>query len=283
MSQLISAEELHELVSGGSPRLRILDVRWRLDRPDGRPEYLRGHLPGAVYVDMDHELAEHGLPVTEGRHPLPSLPRLQAAARRWGLNDGDTVVVYDDMKNMSSARAWWLLRHAGMEDVRVLDGALQGWTDAGFPLEAGEVAPEPGAVTLDYGKQKVVGIDDINDVPAYGTLLDVRAAERFTGEHEPIDPRAGHIPGAVNAPTVQNVDAEGRFLPAEVLRQRFLDLGVDPESPVVSYCGSGINGAHATLALQLAGFDAALYPGSFSQWANHPEREVVTGESPAPH
>ncbi|WP_150461799.1 sulfurtransferase [Nesterenkonia ebinurensis] len=279
MGHLISPEQLHELIASGSPGLRILDVRWRLDRPNGRPEHLAGHLPGAVYVDLDTELAEHGRPAAEGRHPLPALETLQTAARRWGLNDGDTVVVYDDMKNTSSARAWWLLRHAGLRDVRVLDGSLRGWARAGYPLETGDVVPEPGTVTLQYGALGHVDIDDAASFPHRGTLLDVRIPERYRGEVEPMDPRPGHIPGALNAPTAENVDQDGRFLLPEALRERFLALGVDPQKPVASYCGSGINGCHSVLALELAGFEAVLYPGSFSEWSNNYDRPVATGNT----
>ncbi len=277
MGHLISPEELQALISASTVNLRVLDVRWRLDQPDGRAAHREGHIPGAVYVDLDTELAEHGRPATEGRHPLPSVETLQRAARRWGLNDGDTVVVYDDANNTSSARAWWLLRYAGMQDVRVLDGALGGWTAAGFPLETGDVTPEPGSITLKYGQLQTLNIEQAAGFPAEGTLLDVRAAERYRGEVEPMDPRPGHIPGALSAPTAENVDEHGRLLSPGALRERFIGLGVDPEKPVASYCGSGINGAHSCLALELAGLQAVLYPGSFSEWSNHSDRPVVTG------
>ncbi|WP_120005919.1 sulfurtransferase [Nesterenkonia muleiensis] len=280
MGHMITPEELHRLISSDVPGPRILDVRWRLDEPNGHPAYLRGHIPKAVYVDMDSELAEHGRPPTEGRHPLPQIDRLQSAARRWGLDDGDAVVVYDDAKNTSAARAWWLLRHAGVEQVRVLDGSLRGWTSAGFPLETGEAQPEPGTITLRYGVLAHLSIDDAAAFPQRGTLLDTRTAERYRGEVEPYDPRPGHIPGAISAPTVDNVDEHGRFLSPEQLRSRFLEVGVDPDRPVASYCGSGINGCHSTLALELGGFDAVLYPGSFSQWSHHEDREVITGDQP---
>lgn len=281
MGNLITAEELRQLIDAEHPELRILDVRWRLDKPDGHADYLEGHIPGAVYVDMDSELAQHGQPPTEGRHPLPSIETLQAAARRWGLNDGDAVVVYDDLKNTASARAWWLLNQAGIADVRVLDGALRGWTGAGYALDTADVHPEPGSITLRCSTLGGLDIDQAAEFPQHGTLLDARAPERYRGDHEPMDPRAGHIPGALNAPTTGNVDDAGRFLPPDQLRAQFISLGVDPDKPVASYCGSGITGAHSTLALELAGFDAVLYPGSFSQWSNHQDREVATGDQPA--
>lgn len=280
MGTLISPDELHQLISARTAQLRILDVRWRLDKPDGYSEYRQGHIPGAVYVDLDHELAEHGRPATEGRHPLPTIETLRNAARRWGLHDGDTVVIYDDVKNTSSARAWWLLRHAGVADVRILDGSLRGWVEAGFEVETHDLSPTPGTITLEYGRLEALTIDEAATFPEHGTLLDTRAPERYRGDHEPMDPRAGHIPGAINAPTAQNVDEHGRFLSPETLRERFISLGVDPDQPVASYCGSGINGAHSTLALERAGFEAVLYPGSFSQWANAYDRDVVTGDQP---
>lgn len=278
MGTLITAEELHELIEAGTPTLRILDVRWRLDKPDGHADYLEGHIPGAVYVDMDAELAEHGRPVTEGRHPLPTLETLQRAARRWGLNDGETVVVYDDIGNAGSARAWWLLRQANLSDVRVLDGALRGWKSAGLPLETGEITPVAGNITLNFDSLRALDIDQASAFPQHGTLLDVRAPERYRGEHEPLDPRAGHIPGALNAPTTGNIGKDHRFLSPGELRERFLALGVAPEKPVAAYCGSGISATHTLVALEVAGFDAVLYPGSFSEWSNHPDREVATGD-----
>jgi thiosulfate/3-mercaptopyruvate sulfurtransferase len=274
---LITADELAELID--APAVRILDVRWRLDRPDGRPDYLAGHIPGAVYVELDRELAAHGEP-REGRHPLPSAEALQESARRWGISDGDSVVVYDDLKSMSAARAWWLLRYAGMSDVRVLDGSLSGWVASGRALETGQVMPEPGTVSLDYGHLPVLSIDEAAALPESGILLDARAGERYRGEVEPVDPRAGHIPGALSAPTGENVDDDGRFLPADALRARFESLGAkdSAETSVGVYCGSGVTAAHEALALTLAGFEPAVYPGSWSQWSNTPGRPVATGE-----
>lgn len=272
---LVTADELAEALASDTPPV-VLDVRWRLDRPDGRPAFLEGHIPGAVFVDLDSELAEHGEP-TDGRHPLPSIETLQEAARRWGLNDGDSVVVYDDLKNLSSARAWWLLRHAGVADVRLLDGSLRAWTGSGRELESGEVEAPAGDVTLSYGSLPTLSIDDAAAFPEVGVLLDARAGERYRGETEPIDPRAGHIPGALNAPATENIDANGRYLPAEELRARFEAIGVRADAPVGVYCGSGVTAAADAVALTLAGFEPALYPGSWSQWSNHADRPVATG------
>ncbi|GAA5030966.1 sulfurtransferase [Microbacterium fluvii] len=276
---LITADELAELVVRSPDTLRILDVRWRLDRPDGRPEYLAGHIPGAVYVDLDHELAEHGVPA-DGRHPLPSTGRLQAAARRWGIDPGDTVVVYDDLKSLSAARAWWLLTDAGLPDVRILDGSLRAWTSSGRPLEEGAVVAEPGSVVLRSGFLPRLTIDQAAALPTDGVLIDVRAEERYRGDTEPIDPRAGHVPGAVNLPTTANVASDGRFLDAAALRAQFSGVGVDQGAPVGVYCGSGVTASHAFVALTLAGFTPQLYPGSWSQWSNHPDRPVAIGSQP---
>ncbi|MFZ4893933.1 sulfurtransferase [Plantibacter sp. Mn2098] len=274
-SILITPAELSEALAGDAP-VRILDVRWRLDRPDGRPEYLEGHVPGAVYVDLDHTLAEHGEP-EDGRHPLPSPELFQAAVRAWGINDGDTVVVYDDLKNQASARAWWLLRYAGLADVRLLDGSFRGWVNAGLPVETGDVVPAAGSATLDYGQLPLIGIDDAAGWSEHGVLLDARAPERYLGEVEPIDPRAGHIPGAVNAPSIGNVASDGTFLSPEVLRERFAALGVVDGVAVATYCGSGVTAANNAVALTLAGFEPVLYAGSWSQWSNHADRPVATG------
>jgi thiosulfate/3-mercaptopyruvate sulfurtransferase len=274
-SHLISASDLADLTATST--VRILDVRWRLDQPDGRPDYLAGHIPGAVYVDLETELAAHGAPA-EGRHPLPTVEALQDSARRWGIDDGDTVVVYDDLKSMSAARAWWLLRYAGIADVRVLDGALRSWTASGRALVVGDTEVRPGAVTLEYGHLPMLQIDDAAELAASGVLFDARAGERYRGEVEPVDPQAGHIPGAVSAPTSENVDGDGRFLSPETLRARFESLGALDSVGV--YCGSGVTAAHEALALTLAGFTPAVYPGSWSQWSNTPGRPVAAGGHP---
>lgn len=264
---------------GGERAPVVLDVRWRLDAPDGSADHAEAHIPGAVYVSLDDELSEHGEP-TDGRHPLPSPERLQAAARRWGLRAGDRVVVADDLAGMAAARAWWVLRAAGHADVRILDGGLRAWREAGLPVEAGEVTPEPGDVVLgEAGLTGLasVGIDEVAAVAEAGVLIDARAGERYRGETEPIDPRAGHIPGAVNRPFSDNL-VGGRFKPADVLRAEFLELGLGEGGPVAVYCGSGVSAAHEIAALAIAGFEAALYPGSWSQWSNHPDRPAATGE-----
>ncbi|EPR75767.1 Thiosulfate sulfurtransferase, rhodanese [Leifsonia rubra CMS 76R] len=282
---LVTANELAALLSAaasGSAPVRVLDVRWSLGGPAGLPLYEADHIPGAVYVDLDTELARRGEP-QEGRHPLPHADDFQKAARGWGLNDGDIVVVYDDWNSLAAGRAWWLLRYMGVADVRVLDGALPTWTAAGHPLATGtddRTNATPGAITLSAGHEPVLSADDAAALPQSGVLLDARAGERYRGETEPIDPRAGHIPGAVSAPTAGNLGSTGRFLDAETLRERYEALGVSADRAVGVYCGSGITAAHDALALTIAGFRPALFPGSWSAWANQPERPVATGPTP---
>jgi thiosulfate/3-mercaptopyruvate sulfurtransferase len=255
----------------------LLDVRWALGDDRGHERYLEGHLPGAVFVDLDAELADPPS-ARAGRHPLPSLQRLQSAARRWGLRAGDRVVAYDDTGGTAAARAWWLLRWGGLADVRLLDGGQAAWRRAGGPVEGGEVVPEPGDVVLAGGAMPVLSLEQAAALPASGgLLLDARAGERYRGETEPVDPRAGHVPGAVSAPTVENLAADGTFLPVPVLSARFAALGVDGRRPVGVYCGSGVTATHEVAALAEAGIEAALWPGSWSQWANDPSRPAVTG------
>jgi thiosulfate/3-mercaptopyruvate sulfurtransferase len=273
VSLLIAAGELR----ARRERTVLLDVRWALGDSLGREHYREGHLPGAVYVDLETELADPPSPA-HGRHPLPSLQRLQASARRWGIRQHDAVVVYDATSGLAAARAWWLLRWGGMTDVRILDGGLDAWVRAGGPVEAGNVVPEPGDVTLRGGGMPVLSIDEAAGLPASGgVLLDARAGERYRGEVEPIDPRAGHVPGALSAPATENLGVDGTFRSAGDLTARFEGLGVRSGDPVGVYCGSGVTAAHEIAALAVAGIDAALWPGSWSQWAADPARPAATG------
>jgi thiosulfate/3-mercaptopyruvate sulfurtransferase len=203
--------------------------------------------------------------------------QLQAAARRWGLGQGGTVVVYDDNASMSAARAWWLLRWGGAPRVYLLDGGLGAWRAAGGPLATGPGPARPGDIRLSPGHMPTVLIDGVTEMARDGLLLDARAAERFRGEAEPVDPQAGHIPGAVSAPTTENLTPDGRFRPAGELEDRFAGLGARPGSPIAVYCGSGVTAAHEIAALSIAGLQAYLYPGSWSQWSNHDDRPVAVG------
>ncbi|MCV7380911.1 sulfurtransferase [Mycobacterium alsense] len=269
---LITAAELAALIDAGD-RPAILDVRWRLDHPDGRAAYLEGHLPGAVYVSLEDELSDHTV-TGRGRHPLPSGPSLQAAARRWGISDGDVVVVYDDWNRAGSARAWWVLTAAGLEDVRILDGGLSAWRATGRSLDTGPVEPPPGNVTVPHddlyaGAKPTLTAERVGEV----TLLDARAPERFRGDVEPLDPVAGHIPGARNLPSGAVLSSDGTFLGGEALDR----LLPDRAGGVGVYCGSGVTAAIAIAALAAAGREAALYPGSWSEWCSDPARPVARG------
>lgn len=276
---LVDARSLAAQLDAGEPPV-LLDVRWRLGDDSGPARYAAGHLPGAVPVDLDTELAAPPSPA-EGRHPLPPLGALQAAARRWGISHGSPVVVYDDSRGLSAARAWWLLRWAGVREVRLLDGGLETWEAAGLPLDVGAAPePAPGDVELHADPDAVLSADEAARLARRGTLLDARAAERYTGATEPIDPRAGHVPGAVSAPTTGNLRDDGTFLPAVELRRRFAALGVEAGGEVGVYCGSGVNAAHTVAALAAAGVPARLYAGSWSQWSSDPARPVALGPDP---
>ena len=281
---LIEAAELAARLKRGD-RVVILDVRWSLaaaiardtnsDIPVGLDDYRKGHLPGALFVDLETELAAPATP-QEGRHPLPSHADFQDVVRSLGIQREDFVVVYDAISGMSAARAWWLLGFAGLR-VAVLNGGLSAWEAAGEPLETGSVArPQASGVVISWNQKPVLKHDDAARFAQSGSLLDARAGERYRGEAEPVDPRAGHIPGALSAPTSENVNASGYFKSTEALQERFAPL-LETNAAVAVYCGSGVTAAHEILALDVAGIDAALYPGSWSQWSNDPERPVATG------
>jgi thiosulfate/3-mercaptopyruvate sulfurtransferase len=271
---LIDVPSLRILLDRPEPPT-LLDVRWRLGGPPGRDGYLAGHLPGAVWTDLDGDLA--AAPGAAGRHPLPAPADAEAAMRRLGVSDGRSVVVYDDVDGSVAARAWWLLRWLGHRDVRLLDGGLSAWTAAGLPLEPGDTVPAPGDLTARPGGMTVLDADAAATVATGGLLLDARSAERFRGEVEPVDPVAGHVPGARSAPTTGNVGPDGRFLDPAALRRRFAALGATDDVPVGAYCGSGVTAAHTVLALEVAGLPAALYAGSWSEWVTDPARPVATG------
>ncbi|MYX17087.1 sulfurtransferase [Streptomyces sp. SID8374] len=276
MKPIITASECASESAGPRPPV-LLDVRWQLGGPHGRPDYEAGHLPGAVFVDLDTELA--GPAGSGGRHPLPDPEAFGAVMRRAGVGQDTPVVVYDGGRGWAAARAWWLLRWTGHQNVRVLDGGLAAWTgdlstEIPHPAE-GDFRPKPGALpTLDA--------DAAAALARTGLLLDARAAERYRGDVEPIDRVGGHIPGAVSAPTTANVAEDGRYLPAGQLAERFTALGAGKSGETVGvYCGSGVSGAHEVLALEIAGIRAALYPGSWSEWSADPARPVATGPEPA--
>lgn len=274
MKPIITASEYMSESTGARPPV-LLDIRWQLGGPNGRADYEAGHIPGAVYVDLDSELA--GPAGGGGRHPLPDPEAFGAVMRRAGVGRETPVVVHDGGQGWAAARAWWLLRWTGHSDVRVLDGGLAAWTGeltTGLPEPVqGDFRPEPGALGL-------LDAEAAAELARSGLLLDARAAERYRGDVEPIDRVGGHIPGAVSAPTTQNVGQDGRFLPAATLASRFAALGADGETEVGVYCGSGVSGAHEVLALELAGHRAALYAGSWSEWTSDESRPVATGPDP---
>jgi thiosulfate/3-mercaptopyruvate sulfurtransferase len=284
---LISAGQLARELAG--PRCpRLLDVRWKLGGPPGLELYDEGHLPGAVFADLDKDLAgpPGGGPGSmdvpggnRGRHPVPHPDAFTARMRWLGVSSDRPVVVYDDADSTAAARAWWLLRYFGHPSVRVLDGGFRAWAAAGLPVERQEPQQAMGAgdFTARPGHLPLLSAEDAAAVARDGVLLDARAAERYRGETEPADPVAGHIPGAVSAPTAQNLNPGGTFRPAGELGQRFADLGVKEGGTVGAYCGSGVTAAHEVLALALAGIPAALYAGSWSDWITDPDRPVATG------
>jgi thiosulfate/3-mercaptopyruvate sulfurtransferase len=280
---LIDALELGSAVQNVSAlRLVILDVRWRLGGPPPAEMYASGHLPGAIAVDLDRDLAAPVGDGSRGRHPLPDPETLQDALRRWGVDDDSTVVAYDEVDGSSAARAWWLLRWAGLADVRVLDGGIAAWTAAGLPLTTEVPSPRTGSVVVRPGGMPVLDAEAAAALAGGGgVLLDARAEARYRGEVEPIDPVAGHIPGALSAPATGNVDGSGRFLSPERLGERFASLGVGTDGPVGAYCGSGVTAAQEVLALQLAGIPAALYAGSWSEWVADRTRPVEASPEPA--
>jgi thiosulfate/3-mercaptopyruvate sulfurtransferase len=278
---LVSAGSLAaELAAGRGPVL--LDVRWRLGGPPGIDSYRQGHLPGAVFTDLDKVLAAP--PGPAGRHPLPEADRFQAALRAAGVSQGRSVVIYDDGDSFAAARGWWVLRYYGHRDVRVLDGGYRAWLSAGLAVtstEAGaEGAAEPGDFTARRDSMPVLDAAAAQAVARTGLLLDARARERYRGETEPVDPVAGHIPGAVSAPTAANLNPDGTFKDTAELAARFTELGATAPGvgTVGAYCGSGITAAHEVLALALAGIPAALYVGSWSNWVADPARPVATGD-----
>ncbi|WP_278044877.1 sulfurtransferase [Pseudonocardia sediminis] len=278
----------------------MLDVRWRLMGPPAGPDHAAARIPGAVFVDLGAQLASPaattGGPGGGGRHPLPDPAALQEVLRRAGVGDDSAVVAYDDADGSAAARAWWLLRWSGLraDRVRVLDGGFAAWTAEGLPL-AGEAvaeadrAPEPAVVPGDVvvrpGAMPVLDADGAAALARRGVLLDARAGARYRGETEPVDPRAGHIPGARNVPFAGNVGADGRWLSPSDLADRFRSAGVTDPTAVGVYCGSGVTASSLVLALEEAGVTspdapAALYPGSWSEWSSDPARPAATGPEP---
>ncbi|MEZ5566378.1 MAG: sulfurtransferase [Gammaproteobacteria bacterium] len=292
-SLLMTAGELAgRLRAGGKQVPVIVDCRFNLADPEaGRRAYLLEHLPGAWFADLNRDLSAAPGPGT-GRHPLPEPRQLRALFEGFGINDSSLVVAYDAGGGMLAARVWWLLRWMGHRAVVVLDGGFQAWQQAGFPVDS--ALPQAGRVPSgqqireqrfqgEPGNMPVMTTAQIGEALTTGSirLLDVRSAERFQGQVEPIDPVAGHVPGAINAPCTDNLDAEQRFLAGTALRARYAPLIAGYSGPeIVCMCGSGVTACHGIMALELAGIpDAALYPGSWSEWIQSPDRPVAGLES----
>jgi thiosulfate/3-mercaptopyruvate sulfurtransferase len=271
---LVSADWLAAHID--HPDLVVADLRWYIDGRSGEAAYDAGHLRGAVWVDLDNDLAGRAGP---GRHPLPSPEHFGAAMNRLCIGDGDTIVCYDDAGGSIAARFWWMLNVTGHR-AAVLDGGISSWTGelssdlpSYRPDSVFSVTPWPLGVTVD-----AVAVDTLRR-GTDAVVLDARHGDRFRGEPNPIDKRLGHIPGAVSAPWVGNLDpATGRFRSVGELRERFTSLGVRPDRPAINHCGSGVTACHNLLALEIARLPGArLYPGSWSDWSADPGRPVAVG------
>jgi thiosulfate/3-mercaptopyruvate sulfurtransferase len=253
-------------------RVVLADVRFYLDGRSGRAAYQRGHLPDAVFVDLEADLAAPASSA-EGRHPLPDAGSFAERMARLGVGDGDVVIAYDDAGGVMAARLVWMLRALG-HDAALLDGGLQAY--AGKLVTAEPHRPPAVFTARPWPGERLATLDETAARTA--VVLDARQPERFRGETEPIDPRAGHIPGARSLPCRDNVDESGRFLSPEALRERFAAVGVTAGTTVISYCGSGVTACHNLLALERAGFaPGRLYPGSWSQYS-HTDRPAATGD-----
>ncbi len=262
------------------PSLRVADVRWSLAGPPGRDAYAGGHLPHAVFLDAEDELSSPG--EGPGRHPVPSAAKLAGVLGERGIGDEHVVVAYDDAGGSIAARLWWLYRHYGHDGTcAVLDGGIGAWTDAGLPLTIDVPNLTAARWTPREPRDDVVSTAEVEAMLGGPTLLlDARAGERYRGETEPVDPRPGHVPGAVSAPWSENLGPDGRFLPAGELRRHYEELGAGG-GPHVAYCGSSLTASHDLLALELAGIGGGrLYEGSWSHWSSDPSRPAATGTNP---
>jgi thiosulfate/3-mercaptopyruvate sulfurtransferase len=276
---LISPDVLVELLSSPATAPTVLDVRWQLATGADHAAYVDGHIPGAAFVDLDAQLADP--PSKRGRHPLPGADWFTDAMQAAGVCGNRPVVAYDADTSMAAARAWWLLRYFHHPAVAVLDGGLAAWVAGGHPLKAGIESARPGDFVASPGGMPVVTAEHAAEIATGGVLIDARARERYLGLVEPVDPVAGHVPGARNRPTSENLDSQGRFLEPARLRATFEELGVREDVEVAAYCGSGVTATHEVLALERAGFRAALYPGSWSEWITDPRRPIARETQPS--
>lgn len=288
------AEEAGDRPTGGQTPV-VIDVRWSLGGPCRLPDFLSGHIPGAHWVDLETELSDHHTTAGQGvagqgaggRHPLPQPQAFEASMRRAGVSSDSPVIIYDGDNALAASRLWWMLKDSGHRQVRVLNGGYAAWLAAGGPVESGPgPAIGPGDFAAHPGRlPRIDGAGLAERIAAGdpGMIIDVRAPERYAGESEPIDPVAGHIPGAVNVPSMINIGQDGCFRPAAEIAANFTDGsdGVAPagSEPIV-YCGSGITAAHTALARTVAGLSMPrLYPGSWSDWITDPARPVATGRA----
>jgi thiosulfate/3-mercaptopyruvate sulfurtransferase len=262
----------------------ILDCRFDFHNPSwGEEEYLRGHIPGAVFAHLERDLALPATPTT-GRHPLPGPDELAAVFSRWGISSESQVVAYDHVGGSYAARAWWCLRYLGHDAVAVLDGGWQAWCELGLAVRSGQEKRRPSAFRGAPRAEMKIDVGRMVELVSarHHRIVDSRSSERYLGLQEDFDPVAGHIPGAVNLPWAGNLDSRGRFLHAQVLRARFQDsLGEMASSSAVFYCGSGVTACHNILAMAHAGLgEARLYPGSWSEWIRDASRPIARGQEP---
>jgi thiosulfate/3-mercaptopyruvate sulfurtransferase len=278
---LISASELVQKLA--APDWAIIDCRFSLaDSERGRRDYLQAHIPGAIYAHLNEDLSGEIRAGKTGRHPLPAIETFAQVLSRWGIDARVQVIAYDASGGaMAAARLWWMLRWLGHEAAAVLDGGWQGWQKSGYPVASGVEQRAPATFTPQVRGEAVVTTEEVAALlrDPSARLVDARSAERYRGEQEPIDPVAGHIPGAINAPYTELVDADGCFLPPNELRayfQRLLGSG-DPNQSAF-YCGSGVTAVQELLALAHAGLgDGRLYAGSWSEWITDPNRPIARG------
>jgi thiosulfate/3-mercaptopyruvate sulfurtransferase len=277
---LLEPAELAALLASNTVPL-VLDVRWELSG-SRKQDYLDGHVPGAVYVDLEQQLCDLSVsPEIGGRHPLPTPSDFQTAARAWGVAPDSDVVVMDGGSGMAASRCWWLLRYFGHDRVRVLDGGVKAWVQAGFGIDRGPVAPSASSTfQARPGGMGVLRAADIPEFQRAGIVLDARAAERYRGDVEPMDPVAGHIPGVLSLPTASLSEEAGRFLAADDIEGLVVGVVQDLSTPVATSCGSGVTAAHQVLAFALIGINAALVPESYSWWCRQPDRAIAVGSKP---
>jgi thiosulfate/3-mercaptopyruvate sulfurtransferase len=275
VSLLLDCHELAARLATNDPPV-VLDVRWKLGGPSGVADFRAGHIPGAHFVDLDRELSA---PPGPGRHPLPDAAAFGEAMRRHGVSGSRLVVAYDAGSGTSAARAWWLLRYFGHANAALLDGGYAAWVAADLGVEeGGDRDPQPGDFDATPGGMSLLDAGGAAAIARTGVLIDARAPERFRGEAEPVDPVAGHIPNAHNLPAQQTENPDGTFLSPDALRERYAAVGAVAGKPIAVYCGSGVVATEGVFALGLAGIDAALYAGSWSEWITDPHRPIATGE-----